>query len=715
MRLIVKDDEFERSYEIPEGESIVGRSPECDISIPASTLSKKHAKIDRRGDEVSIQDLGATNGTYLNGMKVRMADVKHQDVITLGRVRLVLDIMGDSNAAGGGPAGAAAVTDSPIFFDEPTAEQPDEAPGTEGPIPGQNAEPPGMDMPPPGTDAPDGVMPDGQPFESGPEASEKTPADGDFMPARYEPERQHGPQLVARGDRWFIKDPATDREVEIAPKGGPGGQPNIAGYYAGEQKKKKINQVILAAAGIISALVILLIVLPGGEPVKPPKKTFPAAQYDSLVNAGIDALKAKEYEKAASMFNKAHTNSRKRRVAGILAEINDMWKNAGEDLSDLDWVNAQARLEDLQDAAYRTAKSSSFAEEQLTWIKREQQQKRILAKAESLFHAGELEEAYRYVNALRDGPVKAGSIDFAEQVRAACEDKFLTQADQLKDNRDWQAAIDAYNKAAKYVKDGTESINACVEECRDAIQQMTYYEDAVAMNDQGRYSEAIEKLKLIPEDSPYATDAASLMKTAIVAKKKKRANGLFDAGKGQEALTYISTELADGQAPPGLEGLIEETLELHEAAGKAYEDRRLLDAINTWTEIETLLADRPDNYYRQDAEDKRSELEESGRSLANFFAEKANQYLIEDKPGLARKYADIANKYHPGAGDAVLKDILRTGKRHYFDGASLYYDKKYAEALKELKDAMRYLTSEDQRYAQALNLHNQAKKKMKEF
>lgn len=52
-------------YNLKEGANIIGRSEDCDIIINAPTVSRKHADI-RVEEEVTISDLGSTNGTYLN-------------------------------------------------------------------------------------------------------------------------------------------------------------------------------------------------------------------------------------------------------------------------------------------------------------------------------------------------------------------------------------------------------------------------------------------------------------------------------------------------------------------------------------------------------------------------------------------------------------------------------------------------------------------------
>ena len=56
---------------LPEGASEVGRDPGLAVSLEGeSTVSRRHARLDRKGDDVALTDLGSTNGTFVNGAKL---------------------------------------------------------------------------------------------------------------------------------------------------------------------------------------------------------------------------------------------------------------------------------------------------------------------------------------------------------------------------------------------------------------------------------------------------------------------------------------------------------------------------------------------------------------------------------------------------------------------------------------------------------------------
>jgi pSer/pThr/pTyr-binding forkhead associated (FHA) protein len=84
----------------PNREIVVGRSSELDMVLVEDMVSRKHAKFVTGDRGVSIQDLGSTNGTFVNGEKVRKVDLKDGDRILIGTsiIKLV-EQSGENGAA----------------------------------------------------------------------------------------------------------------------------------------------------------------------------------------------------------------------------------------------------------------------------------------------------------------------------------------------------------------------------------------------------------------------------------------------------------------------------------------------------------------------------------------------------------------------------------------------------------------------------------------
>jgi pSer/pThr/pTyr-binding forkhead associated (FHA) protein len=68
----------------PNREITVGRSSDLDMVLVEDMVSRKHAKITTDDRTVSIQDLGSTNGTFVNGEKIRTVRLKEGDRILVG-------------------------------------------------------------------------------------------------------------------------------------------------------------------------------------------------------------------------------------------------------------------------------------------------------------------------------------------------------------------------------------------------------------------------------------------------------------------------------------------------------------------------------------------------------------------------------------------------------------------------------------------------------
>ncbi|MBE8717448.1 FHA domain-containing protein [Cellvibrio polysaccharolyticus] len=74
-----------RVYSLKES-NLLGRSSECDITLAAAHLSRRHARLDVVDGVLYVKDLGSANGTFINGKPVREARVRRGDELKFDTV-----------------------------------------------------------------------------------------------------------------------------------------------------------------------------------------------------------------------------------------------------------------------------------------------------------------------------------------------------------------------------------------------------------------------------------------------------------------------------------------------------------------------------------------------------------------------------------------------------------------------------------------------------
>ena len=70
-------------------ELVIGRGPKCQIVLDDSYVSQMHARLFSKGDLYMVEDLGSTNGTYLNRRKVTApTELRRGDQVKIGKTVL---------------------------------------------------------------------------------------------------------------------------------------------------------------------------------------------------------------------------------------------------------------------------------------------------------------------------------------------------------------------------------------------------------------------------------------------------------------------------------------------------------------------------------------------------------------------------------------------------------------------------------------------------
>lgn len=80
---------FGRSYPLV-GPTVVGRAPECVLRLDESGLSRQHARLVPTAEGMQVEDLGSTNGTFINGKRIQRGFASPGDEIGFDTLRFRL-------------------------------------------------------------------------------------------------------------------------------------------------------------------------------------------------------------------------------------------------------------------------------------------------------------------------------------------------------------------------------------------------------------------------------------------------------------------------------------------------------------------------------------------------------------------------------------------------------------------------------------------------
>ena len=86
-----------KEVQITKDKTTLGRRPYNDIVIDNLAVSGEHAVLQMVGNDIFIEDLNSTNGTYINGKAVKKQLLQHNDTVEIGKykIRYMVDDSGE--------------------------------------------------------------------------------------------------------------------------------------------------------------------------------------------------------------------------------------------------------------------------------------------------------------------------------------------------------------------------------------------------------------------------------------------------------------------------------------------------------------------------------------------------------------------------------------------------------------------------------------------
>lgn len=80
------------TIELSRDLTVVGRKEDCDLRLDHKSISKFHCVIVRMENTLLLRDLGSTNGTMVNGKRIRRTTLKNNDFLNIANLPFKVQI-----------------------------------------------------------------------------------------------------------------------------------------------------------------------------------------------------------------------------------------------------------------------------------------------------------------------------------------------------------------------------------------------------------------------------------------------------------------------------------------------------------------------------------------------------------------------------------------------------------------------------------------------
>ncbi|HSZ84126.1 MAG TPA: FHA domain-containing protein, partial [Polyangia bacterium] len=87
--VVIAGPSFGEMYKMRGDRVILGRGDKTDVRIVDDGVSREHAAVQREGGKIVLVDLGSTNGTFCNGVRVPRQELTDGDKISIGAATIL--------------------------------------------------------------------------------------------------------------------------------------------------------------------------------------------------------------------------------------------------------------------------------------------------------------------------------------------------------------------------------------------------------------------------------------------------------------------------------------------------------------------------------------------------------------------------------------------------------------------------------------------------
>jgi pSer/pThr/pTyr-binding forkhead associated (FHA) protein len=92
--IMFKTNGQQKTIPISQPKTVLGRGNECDLRIPIESCSRKQCQLVIDGDMLRLKDLGSSNGTYVNNVRVEETVLNPGDKLMIGPITMTVQIDG---------------------------------------------------------------------------------------------------------------------------------------------------------------------------------------------------------------------------------------------------------------------------------------------------------------------------------------------------------------------------------------------------------------------------------------------------------------------------------------------------------------------------------------------------------------------------------------------------------------------------------------------
>ncbi len=82
---VIHPREFTQRIRLDEGSIVIGRGEQADVALNDNQISRLHCRIMHSGGKIFVEDLGSTNGTFLDGRAVKLDSMTIHSRLQIGR------------------------------------------------------------------------------------------------------------------------------------------------------------------------------------------------------------------------------------------------------------------------------------------------------------------------------------------------------------------------------------------------------------------------------------------------------------------------------------------------------------------------------------------------------------------------------------------------------------------------------------------------------